>query len=170
MTQNYDERFQERVDELLFLENKVEEHIKRLADMNEHYREVYEAVTKDISQKMIGVNESFKKINEASEKISDYMTHCDQHAKVTRNIFISALVGCVLVIATTLWWSHNFKENLAEDIKEFKDLEFILKNQPVLKRVDGKDYVRLAEAKTTTLYDDNGYPLEGYYAEVWHKR
>ena len=29
-------------------------------------RKVYEAVTKDISQKMIGVNESLKKINEAS--------------------------------------------------------------------------------------------------------
>jgi len=43
--QHYEERFQERVDELLFLENKVEEHIKRLADMNEHSRKVYEGPT-----------------------------------------------------------------------------------------------------------------------------
>ncbi len=169
MAQNYDERFQERVDELLFLENKVEDHIKRLADMNEHYRKVYEAVTKDISQKMIGVNESLKKINEASEKIADYMTHCDQHAKHTRNIFISALVGSVLVIAATLWWAHNFKSDLAEDRKEFDTLEFILKNQPVLKRIDGIDYVRITEPKTADLYE-NGYPLDGYYAEVWHKK
>ncbi len=169
MTQNYDERFQERVDELLFLENKVEEHIKSLVNMNEHYRKVYEAVTKDISQKMIGVNESLKKINEASEKIADYMTHCDQHAKHTRNIFISALVGSVLVIAATLWWAHNFKSDLAEDRKEFDTLEFILKNQPVLKRIDGIDYVRITEPKTADLYE-SGYPLDGYYAEVWHKK
>lgn len=170
MTQNYDERFQERVDELLFLENKVEGHIKDLYDMNQHYRKVYEAVTKDISQKMIGVNESLKKINEASEKIADYMTHCDQHAKYTRNIFISALLGSIVVIAATLWWSHNLKSNLADDIKAFKDLEYILKNEPVLKHVDGKDYVRLAEAKTTIMYDENGDTLDGDYAEVWHKK
>lgn len=169
MTQNYDERFQERVDELLFLENKVEEHIKSLANMNEHYRKVYEAVTKDISQKMVGVNESLKKINEASEKIADYMTHCDQHARYTRNIFIGALVGSVIVISATLWWAHNFKSDLAEDRKEFDTLEYILKNQPVLKRFDGIDYVRITEPKTADLYED-GQPLAGYYAEVWHKK
>jgi len=167
--QHYEERFQDRVDELLFLENKVEDHIKRLTDMNEHYRKVYEAVTKDISQKMIGVNESLKKINGASEKIADYMTHCDQHAKYTRNIFMSALLGSVIVIAATLWWSHHFKNALSEDRKEFDELEVILKNQPVLKRIDGIDYVRITEPKTADLYED-GQPLAGYYAAVWYKK
>ena len=170
MTQNYDERFQERVDELLFLENKVEKQIDRLMDINQHYRKTHEVVTKDISQKITDVDMSLQKINQASEKIADYMTHCDQHARYTRNVFISALVGSVIVIAATLWWAHNFRNDLAEDRKEFDNLEFILKNQPVLKRVDGKDYVRLAEAKTTIMYDKNGDPLNGDYAEVWHKK
>ncbi len=55
-------------------------------------------------------------------------------------------------------------------LKEFENLEFILKNEPFLKRVDGKDYVRLANKQTTDMYDENGHLLEGDYAEVWHKR
>lgn len=170
MTQNYNERFQERVDELLFLENKVTEHIQGLIKIYRHAQENYEEITSKVTEKITRVDESLKKINEASEKIADYMTHCDQHAKYTRNIFISALLGSVVVIAATLWWSNNLKSNLASDIKAFKDLEYILKNEPILKHVDGKDYVRLAETKTTDLYDENGDILDGDYAEVWHKK
>lgn len=171
MTQNYDERFQERVDELLFLENKVEEHIKNLVNMNEHYRKVYEAVTKDISQKMIGVNESFKKINEASEKIADYMENCEKHANRTRKVFMTTLGSCVLAIALTLWWSHHVKANLADAEKEVSYLSGLLKQVPVLTKVDGKPYVRIVPGtEIDDLQEQDGSPIEGLYAEEWHKK
>ena len=170
MKKNDEERFQERVDELLFLEHKVEGHIERLAEMNAHYKKVYEAVTQDLTQKMSGVNESFKKINDASDNIADYMRHCDHHAKYTRNIFIGTLLGSIIVIAATLGWSYDLKTHLAADIKAFKDLEYILKNEPDLKRYQGKDYVRLAEAKLTAIEDEHGEPIPGDYAQVWYKR
>jgi len=52
---------------------------------------------------------------------------------------------------------------------KFDELEVILKNQPVLKRIDGIDYVRITEPKTADLYED-GQPLAGYYAAVWYKK
>lgn len=169
MTQNYDERFQERVDELLFLENKVEEHIKSLANMNEHYRKVYEAVTKDISQKMMGVNESLKKINEGSEKISDYMAHCEKHAEHTRSIFMATVLACVIVIAGTFWWSYHINDNLADAKAELERLENKLKHTPDMESFKGKDYVRVVPDSETSFTDQYRDSIPGRYAEVWHK-
>jgi hypothetical protein len=115
---NSDERFQERVDELLFLENKVEGHIEKLVDVNRRTQKVYEEVTKDLYQKIENIGSSLKKIDEASDKISDYMRTCDKHAQYTRNIFMSSLAGSVIVICATLWWANHLKNDLAQDRKE----------------------------------------------------
>ncbi len=170
MTQEYDKRFQDCVDELMILQRDAEKITQELKSNYQYAQKKTQETADDLAKKMTSVERSLSNINVASGNIAGYMEQCEKHADRTRKIFMGAVVGCVLVIASTLWWADNLKNNLEEDIKEFNDLEIILKNNPALEHIKGQDYVRIVEDTETTLYDQDGHTMDGSYAKIWHKK
>ncbi len=93
------------------------------------------------------------------------MAQCEKHADRTRKIFMGAVVGCVIVVALTLWWSNDVRTNLDKDRKELEYLDGLFKGMPDFEKVDGNNYVRIVEgSETNDLKKKNGY-----YAKVWYE-
>ncbi|MBP9727086.1 MAG: hypothetical protein KBD83_06460 [Gammaproteobacteria bacterium] len=170
MTQEYDKRFQDCVDELMVLQRDAEKITQELKSNYQYAQKKTQETADDLSKKMTQVERSLSNINVASGNIAGYMAQCEKHADRTRKVFMGMLVACVVIVAGTLWWADNLKINLAEDIKEFNDLESIFKNEPALERIKGQDYVRIIEDSETSLYDQNERTMDGRYAKVWHKK
>ncbi len=167
--QNYDERFQERIDEIAFLEQNIDKLAREWRNDSRDYQVTNQKSIQEMLSHINTVNDSLKKINTASSTIATYMTQCEHHANRTRNVFMGSVVACVLVIAGTLWWANDIRTNLAEDRKELVYLDELLKGVPDFQKANGKNYVRIVSgSETNELRNEDGHRLEGRYAKVWN--
>ena len=165
MTQEYDKRFQDCVDELMILQRDAEKITQELRSNYQYAHKKTQETADDLAKKMAGVERSLSNIRIASENIAGYMAQCEKHADRTRKVFMCAVVGCVIVIAGTLWWSNNVRTNLDEDRKELEYLDGLFKGMPDFEKVDGHNYVRIVDgSETSELKNKNGH-----YAQVWYK-
>ena len=165
MTQEYDKRFQDCVDELMILQRDAEKITQELRSNYQYAHKKTQETADDLSKKMTSVERSLSNIRIASENIAGYMAQCEKHADRTRKIFMGAVVGCVIVIVGTLSWSNNVRTHLDEDRKELKYLDGLFKGMPDFEKVDGNNYVRIVDgSETNDLKNKNGY-----YAKVWYK-
>ncbi len=168
MTQNYedyDKRFQNCIDELVVLEDSAKERAEELLKNHAYYQKKAQETADDLAKKMTSVERSLSNIRIASENIAGYMAQCEQHADRTRKVFMCAVVGCVIVIAGTLWWSNNVRTNLDEDRKELEYLDGLFKGMPDFEKVDGNNYVRIVDGSETSDLKNKS----GHYAKVWYK-
>ncbi|MBP9726687.1 MAG: hypothetical protein KBD83_04405 [Gammaproteobacteria bacterium] len=174
MTQEYDKRFQDCVDELMVLQRDAEKITQELKSNYQYAHKKTQETADDLAKKMTSVERSLANINIVSENITGYMAQCEKHADRTRKVFMGMLVACVLIVAGTLWWSHYVRDDLAEAEKQLELLGPILKNSPVLVSVNGHDYVRIVPGTETDelgYYQDKDHEkIEGEYAQVWHVR
>jgi hypothetical protein len=167
--QNYDERFQERIDEIAFLEQSIEKLAREWQNDSRDYQVTNRKAIQEMLSHINTVNDSLKKINTASSTIETYMTQCEHHANRTRNVFMGMVAACVLVIAGTLWWANDIRTNLAEDRKELVYLDELFKKSPDFQQIDHENYVRIvAGTETNELRNDDGHRLGGHYAKVWN--
>ena len=163
--ENYDKRFQQCIDELVVLEKRAEERAEKLLKDHTYYQKKAQETADDLAKKMAQIERSLSNIRIASENIAGYMAQCEKHADRTRKIFMGAVVGCVIVIAGTLWWSNDVRTNLDKDRKELEYLDGLFKGMPDFEKVDGNNYVRIVDgSETNDLKNKNGY-----YAKVWYK-
>lgn len=172
MNKDEQQYFQDRVDELALLGRDADERLSELTSLHRFCQSSYNNIATDLKEKMMAVDRSLSNIRIASENIAGYMEQCEKHANRTRNIFMAAVVGCVIIVAGTLWWANHLKNSLAEDIKTFNKLETLLKNEPVVIRADNHNYVRIVEgSETDDLYDkDKEHRIDGHYARIWYKK
>jgi hypothetical protein len=169
MTKNNAALFQERVDELLLLEQRIDRRASTFIDIiNEHTQNSQHAVS-DLLDKVTHIDESLMHMNAASDQIRDYALQSKHHAHRTVTLFLGTVVTSLLIVAGTVWWSHHVVKSLARDRENLATLEYTLTHTPVIKEVDGKDYVRIRPGSETSVgHDDRA--LSGRYAEVWHMR
>ncbi len=172
MTQEYDKRFQDCVDELMVLQRDTEKLTQELKSNYQYAQKKTQETADDLAKKMTQVERSLSNINVASGNIAGYMAQCEKHADRTRKVFMGMLVACILIVAGTFWWSNYVRDDLAEAQEQLKLLEPILKESPVFTKVNGKDYVRIVDGtETNNLVHQNDHTsVEGEYAEVWHLR
>jgi len=148
----------------MILEDRAKEHAKELLKNHVYYQNKAQETADDLAKKMTSVERCLSNIRIASGNIAGYMAQCEQHADRTRNVFMCAVVGCVIVVALTLWWSNNVRTNLDDDRKELKYLDGLFKGLPDFEKVDGKNYVRIVEgSETNDLKNKNGH-----YGQVWY--
>lgn len=169
MTQEYDKRFQDCVDELMILQRDAEKITQELRSNYQYAHKKTQETADDLAKKMTSVERSLSNIRIASENIAGYMALCEKHADRTRKIFIGAVLGCVIVIAGTLWWSNDVITNLDKDRKELEYLDGLFKGMPDFEKVDGHNYVRIVKGtETNEIKTDNGKTVHGRYAKVWY--
>jgi len=170
MTKEYDQLFQERVDELLLLEQRVERRAEKFLELTSDYQKKSQSTFNDLLSKVDGIDASLNKINVASDSINEYVTASATHATRTAKLFLGTVIASALIVAGTLWWSHHINGDLANAKAELASLSTKLKHKPVIVHFQGKDYVRVVPDSETgfTRGDDSGVP--GRYSEVWHLR
>jgi len=170
MTKEYDQLFQERVDELLLLEQRIERRAEKFLELTSDYQEKSQSAVKELVGKVEGVDESLKKINAASENVESYMTQCAKQALRTSQLFLGTVIVAALIIGGTLWWSHHINSDLADAKAELASLNTKLKHKPVITHFHGKDYVRVVPDSETSFTRGDDSEVPGRYAEVWHVR
>ena len=170
MTKNYDEHFQERVDELLLLEQRADRRAEKFIEITNDYQEKNQKALDNLLGKVGGIDASLAKMNAASDQVRDYIYYSEKHALRTAQLFLGTVIACALFVAGTLWWSHYIIIELTRDKADLAALDIKLKHTPLIVHFKGKDYVRVAPDSETGFTRGDGSEVPGRYAEVWHIR
>ena len=165
MTNDYEQRFQERVDELLLLEQRVDRRAEKFIEITNHYQEKSQGALDDLLAKVGGIDESLAKMNAASDRVNAYVTHSATHATRTAKLFLGTVMACALIVAGTLWWSHHITSNLANAKAELASLNIKLQHKPIVIHDSGKDYIRI-EPNTVVNLTDNDSQFKGTFAAI----
>lgn len=160
---NYEELFQDRVDELLLLEQRADRRAEKFIDITSDYQEKYQKALDDIDA-------SLTKINTASDQVRNYADYSAKHALRTVKLFLGTVIFCVLFIAGTLWWSNHIMKVIAQDKAYLAELDTKLKHTPVIMPFKGKDYVRVVPNSELSFTRSDGNKVPGRYSQVWHVR
>lgn len=162
MTKNTEQLFQERVDELLVLEQRVERRAEKFIELTTAYQERSQGTLDDLLGKVGGIDESLAKINAASDSVNAYVTLSATHALRTATLFLGTVVATVLIVAGTLWWSHYITRDLAAARAELTSLNVRLKHKPVILHFHGKAFVRVVPKTETSFTRNNDSDVPGY--------
>jgi hypothetical protein len=167
---NVDVLFQDRVDELLLLEQRADRRAEKLIEITNDYQAKSQQALEDLLNKVGGIDDSLARMNAASDQVRDYVAQSAQHALRTAQLFLGTVIACALVAASTLWWSHHIISGLAQDKADLRALDTKLKHTPVMVHFKGNDYVRVVPDSETRFTRDNGNEVPGRYSKVWHMR
>lgn len=170
MTKNYEELFQDRVDELLLLEQRADRRAEKFIEITNDYQEKNQKVLDDLRGHVGGIDASLARMNAASDQVRDYVAYSERHALRTAKLFLGTVIACSLFVAGTLLWSHRIISGLAQDKADLRALDIKLKHTPVIVHFKGKDYVRVMPDSETGFTRGDGSEVPGRYAEVWHVR
>jgi len=99
-----DHGFQERVDELLLLEQRASRRAEQFLALTGAYQEKNEKTVKDLLDRVGHIDESLSKINAASDSVNATMRRCATHASRAAKLFIGTIIGAVFIVAGTLWF------------------------------------------------------------------
>ena len=170
MTKDYEKPFQERVDELLLLEQRADRRAEKFLELTNDYQEKSQGALNGLLGKVGGIDESLAKIKAASDSINKYVTLCDKHAIRTLRLFMFTVIAAVFIVFGTLWWSHHINSDLVDAKAELASLNVKLQHTPQILHFHDKDYVRVVEDSETSFRRHDGSEVPGRYAEVWHVR
>ena len=106
-TKDYDILFQERVDELLLVEQQAQCRADKFIELNKAYQDKCQATYEQLFSKVGEINHSLQKINEASEKIAQYVDLCRKQATRSTAVLLYALLAAAFIIFGTIGWSHH---------------------------------------------------------------
>lgn len=162
--------FQERVDELLLLEQRIDRRAEKFVALTSDYQAKSQQALNQLLGKVSGIDESLAKMNAASDSIEAYVAQCAKQGWRTTLLFCGAVMASVLIVAGTVWWSHHTRSNLADAKAELARLHTTLKHTPVIGHYHGKDYVRVVPGSETSFTRGDGHEVPERYAEVWHVR
>ena len=170
MTKNYEEHFQDRVDELLLLEQRADRRAEKFIEITNEYQEKNQKTLDDLRVQVGGIDDSLARMNAASDQVRDYVAYSEKHALRTAKLFLGTVIACALFVAGTLWWSHHIITGLVQDKADLAALDTKLKHTPVIVHFKGKDYVRIIPESETGFTRNDGSDVPGRYAQVWHVR
>jgi len=169
MDKNPDELFQERVDELLLIEQRADRRAGKFIELVNAYQEKSQGMLDDLLCRANDVNETLIKINRASDSVDEYVTLCAKHVTHTTKLFLGTVVLVILIVTGTLWWSHYIDSSLADAKSELANLNTKLKHTPVFLHFYGKEYVRVIP-KSETSFSKGDEEVPGRYSRIWHVR
>ena len=135
--------FQERVDELLLLEQRADRRAKKFVELAKEHQQKSQAALEDLLGKVGGIGDSLRKMNAASDSITQSVIQSTEHAKRSTWTFFIALIVSALLIAGALWWSRHIRNGLIDARAELLSLNVKLKHKPVFIHFHGRDYVRV---------------------------
>lgn len=170
MTNEEDALFQERIDELVFIEQGIERRAKEFLALNKDYQEKSQGALTDLLDQVGGIDESLSKINAASNSVDKYVTLSAKHAARTTQLFLGTLVAVVLIVSGTFWWSHRINSDLTDAKTELARLNVTLQHKPVILHFQGNDYVRVVPDSEMGFTRGNHGEVPGRYAKMWHIR
>jgi len=171
MTKESDQLFQDRVDELLMMEQRVELRTEKFTHVAKRYQEKNAEALDDLLGKVSGIDKSLNQLNAASKSIGDYVAQCARYADNATRFVLSLSLVAVLIVVGTLWWASHVRTGLVQDRADLNRwFNVTLKQKPLFKQVNGKDYVRVVPDSEMKLPLGKGYTVPGRYAEVWHVR
>lgn len=176
----YEERFQERVEEMYVLAKRMDERADDLKGAAiQGYAENQETVQKlvvPLTEEIREARTVLADLNGASTAVKGYVntlaTHIDR-----RNLISLILMGvCGLVIVGTIFWVKHANSLVSEANLEVAQANATLGHKPIflpaatgLGGDEDYDYVRIMPDTQTTLKHKSGKEYPGVYAQVWHK-
>ncbi len=164
-----DEMLQERIDELLLIEERAE---RRAEDLLVHHQAAQaegKVWQQDVVQKIATLDNAMANIHEASLRFGDYVQACGRYRDRTITLFLGTLVLSLLILVGSLGWSYYVNEQLADTKEELASLQVKLKGTPVIKNSEGKDYIRIKPDSEVHL-GQGKKKLPGIYAEIEYAR
>jgi len=150
--ENYEQIFQERVDELFLMEQRADRRAEKLLELVKSHEA------------------SITEINATSDSIQKHLTLCRVANMRATYLFRSAALIFVIVIAGTVWWSRHLDTSLADSRAELASIDTKLKHTPVILKYRGKDFVRVTPDTERGFTREEGGEAYGRYAQVWHVR
>ena len=167
MSEEDNQIFQERVDELLFIEQRMEKRLKSFVKMMKEAIAKRDKTLESFSEKINQVEQVGNDISLASNSIQSYMRVCETHDKRSWKILLGSIAFSLLVLGGSLIWSRHIFSNFEEAKVSLSTLESKLEKTPVVEKFEGKYYVRIIP-KTGTRLTNNGKDI-GTYFRIWTK-
>lgn len=170
MTKDCEKLFQERIDELLLLEQRADRHAEKFIEITNDYQKESKEALDNLLGKVGDTDESLAKMNAASDSVNNYITFSAKHATNTLRLFMSTIIITMIIVAGTLWRPYHINSSLADAKDKLASLNTKLKHTPVIVHFHHKDYVRAAEDSEISFKRRDGGEVAGRYSEVWHIR
>lgn len=153
--------FQERLDELLLIEHKMDLRTQEFQ--------------KKASDSLARLNDLEKKICNDIFTLKEISNTTNQHtqilAKFNRKIifgFIAIVVIVVLMIGGAYLWFGYIQWQIKIASLKLEVLDLKLSSTPAIERFNGADYIRIIP-HTVTPFERDGEPI-GVYGKVWYAK
>lgn len=168
MTVDYNEQFQDRIDELLLIEQRIDRRSSHFIDVIRHHQNTSQATFDGLMKKASGLDEGLAQIKETADQVGHYVAYSQRHALRTARLFLWTLGICLVLLLGVLWFCYNTYHGLAWERAKLAALNIKLKHTPVIVHFKGKEYVRVVPHSETQFTRDNGTQVPGWYAKMWH--
>ena len=173
MIKSNDEIFQERVDELLLMEKRIERKTTQLTEYNDNLQAKIANTINRIDNASNSFEQTANHKLDRLEKLSD--TTNGAAVKLAKYSENSMLIFTIFMVIAGLFaigatWRLNYllrQINIAKDMLAQLDLK--LSRTPAVIKWGGDDYIRIAPNSDLNFskYKPHHGPQEGTYARVW---
>jgi hypothetical protein len=157
-----EEVFQERLDELLLIEHKIDlraqEFQEKSKDSLARLNELEKKICNDISM--------LREMNDTTHHRTRILAELNK--KIIYG-FIALIVITVLTVGGTYFWFGYIKWQIKIASLKLDVLDLKLNTTPKIIRYHGDDYVRIISHTESSFNDGNG-EYTGDYAKVWHDK
>ena len=167
--------FKDRIDELMVLEKRADERAAHLSQTAKNCVETNKAEMNKFLLKMDSASDTVKRVDETSQKLTQYLHFCETHVKLTLFLFFGSIILALGVGIGSYFWYKHVAGQVEEAKLELAQANVKLRNKPIFLSADNSmtstngDYVRVVPNTEGTLNHPNGKPYPGVYAEVWHR-
>ena len=177
---DYEEKFQERVEEMYILAKRLDE---RAEDLKSASKQSYadnekkvETLVVPLIDKITEASEVLVKLDGAATTVNGYVntfaTHLDR-----RNLISIILMGlCGFIIMGTIFWVKHAHNLVHEANLQVAQANATLGHKPLflpaaagLSGNGDDDYVRVIPDSEATMKHKNGKDYPGVYAKIWHQ-
>jgi len=171
---NNEALFQERVDELLLLEEQSSRRGEQFIQLVRDHREKSQESLDDLLMQVRGVSEHLhdrlSDVGAAAQQLNDAIAQNKQSERRAVSLFLRALASVVVTVSSTLWWSHHINGGLAQAKQDLAGLTTTLQHTPKILTIRGQDFVRVVPDSETGFTRGDGSDVDGRYARVWPAR
>ena len=161
-------RINERLDELLLIEERAERRSESLVELIKGLEEDRKKVVLELTEKMELVDHSLKNIGSCSKIIENKIQSAE---KVYTNsikaikIVLWSLIAILLLLSFVV--DHEVKKfNMPRE--EFNRINSKLQRTATFGDFNGRQLVRVRPNSEARFTGDDNQPMPGVYAEVWH--
>lgn len=163
-----DEILQERLDELLMVEQKAQDRAKKLTEYGQYFQEQAKRTLERLDGVVCMTSNELGRLKDMNRELEKQRQAISTLKKKTIVLCMMAIILIGLICCGAYAWLGYLQKQIELASLKLEMLDLKLSSTPVVVKFNGDNYVRIIQDTVTTL--GRGEKPIGVYAKAWHEQ